>query len=72
MKWVFYIILVFLNFKYISIFVVVNKIWDIFYDEIIDFKEVVGVWDRNFICLNEIREILILGYVIIGDKNWFF
>lgn len=72
MKWVFYIILVFFNFKYISIFVVVNKIWDIFYDEIIDFKEVVGVWDRNFICLNEIREILILGYVIIGDKNWFF
>lgn len=72
MKWVFYIILVFLNFKYISIFVVVNKIWDIFYDEIIDFKVVVGVWDRNFICLNEIREILILGYVIIGDKNWFF
>lgn len=72
MKWVFYLILVFLNFKYISIFVVVNKIWDIFYDEIIDFKEVVGVWDRNFICLNEIREILILGYVIIGDKNWFF
>lgn len=72
MKWVFYIILVFLNFKYISIFVVVNKIWDIFFDEIIDFKEVVGVWDRNFICLNEIREILILGYVIIGDKNWFF
>lgn len=72
MKWVYYIILVFLNFKYISIFVVVNKIWDIFYDEIIDFKEVVGVWDRNFICLNEIREILILGYVIIGDKNWFF
>lgn len=72
MKWVFYIILVFLSFKYISIFVVVNKIWDIFYDEIIDFKEVVWVWDRNFICLNEIREILILGYVIIGDKNWFF
>lgn len=72
MKWVFYILLVFLSFKYISIFVVVNKIWDIFYDEIIDFKEVVGVWDRYFICLNEIREILILGYVIIGDKNWFF
>lgn len=48
MKWVFYIILVFLNFNYISIYVVVNKIWDIFFDEIIDFKVVVGVWDKEF------------------------
>lgn len=71
MKWVFYTISAFLNLKHISTSAVANKTWDIFYDEIIDFKVVAGVWDRNFTCLNETREISTLGYAIIGDKNWF-